>query len=169
MKDLIKLNKGLVISIAKRYRGRGLDMEDLIQEGYIGLLGAERLWHVGYLKQDRLVSAKFSTYATYWIKKAIIIAIQNTGSLIRIPQYCNKMLIPNYTGVLDKPSNMDNLNSNLDIPRLLKGIPAKYKHIFILIANGYTLAEVANIYGVNRTTIHEVFHKYKGVIKNNLK
>jgi len=92
--NLIKEHKGLVVSMAKRYQGKGLDLEDLVQEGYIGLLTAQKKY-----KEDK--GTKFSTYASYWIKQAIIRAIENTGSLIRVPSYANDLLSPDHVNISD--------------------------------------------------------------------
>jgi RNA polymerase primary sigma factor len=76
--ELVWCNLRLVISIARRYVGRGLEFYDLIQEGNLGLMRAARSF-------DAAFGTKFSTYATWWIKQAIGRAISDKASLIRIP------------------------------------------------------------------------------------
>jgi RNA polymerase primary sigma factor len=77
---MINSNLRLVVSIAKRYQGLGLPLNDLIQEAMLGLIRATEKfdWRRGY---------KFSTYATLWIRQAIQRGLDNTGRSIRLPAH----------------------------------------------------------------------------------
>lgn len=85
--DITNHNLKLVVAIAKKYKGKSaLSFVDLIQEGSLGLMAAID-------KFDYTLGYKFSTYATYWIKQAIVRAIVDKGRAIRLPAHINDKLL----------------------------------------------------------------------------
>ncbi len=78
-RQLVEHNLRLVVKIAHGYKGRGMSLKDLVQEGSVGLLHAARKFDPQH--------AKFSTYATWWINQAITRALDERGSLIHIPSH----------------------------------------------------------------------------------
>ncbi len=82
---LIRANVRLVVSVARRYAGRGLPLSDLIQEGNIGLMSAIRNY-------DYKRGYKFSTYATWWIRQAITRALSDHSRTIRLPAYMSDQI-----------------------------------------------------------------------------
>ena len=82
---MVRSNLRLVVNIARGYAGKGLGLQDLIEEGNLGLLRAVE----GF---DPSMNTRFSTYASYWIKQSIKRALVNTAKTIRIPAYMVELL-----------------------------------------------------------------------------
>jgi len=112
---LITANSRLVISVAKKYMGRGVPFLDLIQEGNIGLIRATK-------KFDYRRGHKFSTYATWWIRQAVTRAIADQGRTIRVPVHMgdqiNKLLRVQHqlTQRLGREPTVEELAIALDVP-----------------------------------------------------
>ena len=111
---LITANSRLVISVAKKYMGRGVPFLDLIQEGNIGLIRAAK-------KFDYRRGHKFSTYATWWIRQAVTRAIADQGRTIRVPVHMgdqiNKLLRVSHqlTQRLGRDPSIDELAVSLEV------------------------------------------------------
>lgn len=84
--QMVKANLRLVVNLARRFRGQGLALDDLIEEGNLGLLRAVE----GF---DAERGVRFSTYATYWIKQSIRAALVRHGKTIRLPAYMMVLVI----------------------------------------------------------------------------
>jgi len=113
---LIKANTRLVVSVAKRYMGRGVPFLDLIQEGNLGLMKAVE-------KFDHRRGFRFSTYATWWIRQTITRAIADQGRTIRVPVHMVDRIRVMYKRIheleqdLGREPSLDELSESLEVSK----------------------------------------------------
>jgi len=112
--QMIRANLRLVISVAKNFRNRGLPMEDLVEEGNVGLVHAVDRF-------DPTVGSRFSTYASYWIDQAIRRAVQSSTQIIHIPSYLMeqighmKLAMRELEEKLGRPPSIPEISEAMDI------------------------------------------------------
>lgn len=114
---MVRANLRLVVNIARGYSGKGFSLQDLIEEGNLGLLRAVE----GF---DPAMGTRFSTYASYWIKQSIKRALINTGKTIRIPAYMVELLSKWRRATVRLTEELDRTPTPEEVARVL-GLPKK--------------------------------------------
>ncbi len=114
---MVRANLRLVVNIARGYTGKGLVLQDLIEEGNLGLLRAVE----GF---DPDMNTRFSTYASYWIKQSIKRALVNTAKTIRIPAYMVELLAKWRRATNQLTDELGRPPTNEEVAKLL-GLPKK--------------------------------------------
>jgi RNA polymerase primary sigma factor len=119
--QMVRANLRLVVNIARSYTGKGLSLQDLIEEGNLGLLRAVE----GF---DPRMNTRFSTYASYWIKQSIKRALVNTAKTIRIPAYMVELLAKWRRAAAKLQDDLGRAPTQEEIARVL-GLPKKKLNI----------------------------------------
>jgi RNA polymerase primary sigma factor len=144
---MVRANLRLVVNIARGYIGKGLALQDLIEEGNLGLLRAVQ----GF---DPAVGTRFSTYASYWIKQSIKRALVNTAKPIRIPAYMVELLFKwrrmasDLQESLKRSPTIEEIATALELPKKKLAIVKKAIKVYNLVPqtdqpeNGWSLGEM---------------------------
>jgi RNA polymerase primary sigma factor len=129
---LIRANARLVVSVAKRYVGRGLPFTDLIQEGNIGLMRAIRNF-------DYKRGFKFSTYATWWIRQAISRAMADQSRTIRLPAYISDQVGRLRRAQLDLQQRLGRMPTNEELAEAMQMPTARIEAMLESLAQPISL------------------------------
>ncbi len=144
---MVRANLRLVVNIARQYVGKGLHLQDLIEEGNLGLLRA-----VQGFDPDR--ETRFSTYASYWIKQSIKRALVNTAKPIRIPAYMVELLCKwrrtssELQDTYGRPATFEEIAGHLELSKKKQAIVRKAIKVYNLVPqtdqseNGWSLGEM---------------------------
>jgi len=145
--QMVRANLRLVVNIARGYTGKGLALQDLIEEGNLGLLRAVE----GF---DPAMGTRFSTYASYWIKQSIKRALINSAKTIRIPAYMVELLFKwrrmaaDLQDALGRPATVEEIARALELPKKKLAIVKKAIKVYNLVPqtdqpeNGWSLGEM---------------------------
>jgi RNA polymerase primary sigma factor len=145
--QMVRANLRLVVNIARSYTGKGLVLQDLIEEGNLGLLRAVE----GF---DPRMNTRFSTYASYWIKQSIKRALVNTAKTIRVPAYMVELLAKwrraaaKLQEELGRAPSQEEIARVLDLPRKKLNIIKKAIRIYNAVPqtdqteNGWSIDEM---------------------------
>ena len=126
---MVRANLRLVVNIARAYTNKGLPIQDLIEEGNLGLLRAVE----GF---DPDMNTRFSTYASYWIKQSIKRALINSAKTIRIPAYMVELLskwrraTAKLDGELGRPPTQEEVAKELQLPKKKLSIVKTAIHLY---------------------------------------
>src|SRR5207248_972865 len=126
---MVRANLCLVVNIARGYVGKGLALQDLIEQGSLGLMRAVE----GF---DATMNTRFSTYAVYWIKQSIKRALVNTAKSIRIPAYMVQLLSKwrqasaKLQDELGRPPTHEEVAKRLNLPKKKLEIIKKAIHVY---------------------------------------
>ena len=145
---MVRANLRLVVNIARGYTGKGLALQDLIEEGNLGLLRAVE----GF---DPDMNTRFSTYASYWIKQSIKRALVNTAKTIRIPAYMVELLAKWRRATNKLTDELGRPPTHEEVAKLL-GLPKKKLSIIKKAIRVYNSAPQSDQTGENGWSIEEM-------------